>query len=261
MTLSAVLITYNEEANIARTLASVKGIADEIIVVDSGSTDRTLELARSFGAKTFSEPWKGFAAQKNSALAKATGDWIVSLDADEEVSADLAASIRDVVKGSAAPAFDGYMMNRRNLYLGHWIRRAGFYPDPKLRLIRRGVAGFELRAVHEDMKMPREKVGRLCGDLLHHAYPDLASFIEHANRYSSLGAQMVVDEQRVGFNVINIVFRPLVRFLWSYFFRLGFLDGRAGLLIYMNHAMYVSWKYAKAWELSRAQAQARSATT
>ncbi len=261
MTLSVVLITHNEEANIARTLASVKAIADEIIVVDSGSTDRTLELARSFGAKTFSEPWKGFAAQKNSALAKATGDWVLSLDADEEVSAELAASIRETVKGSVEPQFDGYRMNRRNLYLGHWIRHAGFYPDPKLRLIKRGAATFELRAVHEDMKMPREKVGHVRGDLLHHAYPDLAAFIEHANRYSSLGAQMVVDEHRVGFNLFNIVVRPWARFVWSYFFRLGFLDGREGLLIYMNHAMYVSWKYAKAWELSRAQAQVKSATT
>ena len=258
MTLSVCLITHNEEANIARTLASVKALADEIIVVDSGSTDRTVAIAQSLGAKTFSEPWKGFAAQKNSALAKATGDWVLSLDADEEVSAELAASIRDIVKGSATLAFDGYEMARRNLYLNHWIRRAGFYPDRKLRLIKRGAATFELRAVHEDMKMPRDKVGRLRGDLLHHAYPDLASFIEHANRYSSLGAQMVVDEHRVGFNVINIVARPLVRFLWSYFFRLGFLDGREGLLIYMNHAMYVSWKYAKAWELSRAQ-QAKTA--
>ena len=253
MTLSVCLITLNEEANIGRTLASVKAIADEIIVVDSGSTDRTVAIAQSFGARTFSEPWKGFAAQKNSALAKATGDWILSLDADEEVSPELAASIRGVVKGTAAPACDGYEMARRNLYLNHWVRRAGFYPDRKLRLIQRGSATFELRAVHEDMKMPRDRVGRLRGDLLHHAYPDLASFIEHANVYSSLSAEMVVHEHRVGFNLFNILVRPTARFLWSYFFRLGFLDGPAGLLIYMNHAMYVSWKYAKAWELSRAQ--------
>jgi glycosyltransferase involved in cell wall biosynthesis len=260
MTLSVCLITLNEEANLGRTLASVKAIADEIIVVDSGSTDRTLGIAQSFGAKTFSEPWKGFAAQKNSALAKATGDWILSLDADEEVSPELAASIRETVKGSATPAFAGYEMARRNLYLNHWIRHAGFYPDRKLRLVKRGAVTFELRAVHEDMKMPRDQIGRLRGDLLHHAYPDLAAFIEHANRYSSLSAEMVVAEHRVGFNLFNIIVRPWARFVWSYFFRLGFLDGAAGLLVYMNHAMYVSWKYAKAWELSRAQAQTKSAT-
>src|SRR5260370_1284815 len=128
-----------------------------------------------------------------------------------------------------------------------WIRRSGYYPDPKLRLIKRGAATFELRDVHEDMKMAGE-LGHLKGDMIHHAYPTLDSFIEHANRYSSLGADMVARERKVGFSVVNIVFRPMVRFIWAYFFRGGFLDGREGLLVLMNHAAYVSWKYAKAWE-------------
>ena len=251
MTLSVCIITLNEEVNIARTLKSVKGIADEIIVVDSGSTDRTLELAETFGAKVFVEPWKGFAVQKNSCLAKATKDWILSLDADEEVSAELAASIHNLLKsGGAAPQFTGYRMPRRNMYLSRWMRRSGYYPDRKLRLVRRGAAEFELRAVHEDMKMSAE-TGLLEGDLIHHAYPNLESFVEHANRYSSLGAQMVVKERRASFSVIDIIFRPLVRFIYGYFFRLGFLDGREGLLVHLTHASYVSWKYAKAWELSK----------
>jgi glycosyltransferase involved in cell wall biosynthesis len=250
MTLSVCIITFNEEANIARTLKSVQGIADEIIVVDSGSTDATVELAQARGAKVFVESWKGFASQKNSALAKATCDWILSLDADEEVSPELAASIATVVKPPAQPQFTGYTMNRRNLYFGKWIRRCGYYPDPKRRLIRRGAAQFELRAVHEDMKMSAPK-GHLQGDLIHHAYPTLESFIDHANRYSSLGAGMVAAERKVGFSFINIVLRPLVRFTYGYFFRLGFLDGKEGLLVLMNHAAYVSWKYAKAWEMSR----------
>jgi len=250
MTLSVCIITLNEEANIARTLDSVREIASEIIVVDSGSTDATVRLARERGAKLYAEAWKGFAAQKNSSLAKATCDWVLSLDADEEVSSELAASIKALLSSGKPAEFAGFTMNRRNLYMGRWIRRSGYYPDPKLRLIKRGAAEFELRAVHEDIKMAG-RLGHLTGDLVHHAYPTLEGFIEHANRYSSLGAQMVVEQGPVGFSVINIVLRPLVRFLYSYFFRLGFLDGREGLLVLMTHAGYVSWKYAKAWELSR----------
>lgn len=260
MSLSICIITFNEEVNIRRTLESVKDFADEIIIVDSGSTDTTTTIAQSFGAKVYVESWKGFAAQKNSALAKASGDWILSLDADEEVSRELAASIKSVFQQGAKPAFDAYTMNRRNLYLGRWIRHSGYYPDPKMRLVRRDLAEFELRAVHEDMKkLPR--TGHLDGDLLHHAYPTLQDFIEHANRYSSLGAEMVVAERKAGFSVINIVVRPLLRFIYMYFFRLGFLDGREGLLVLMTHASYVSWKYAKAWELSRRIGSPRASTS
>jgi glycosyltransferase involved in cell wall biosynthesis len=250
MTLSVCIITLNEEANIARTVESVGGIADEIIVVDSGSTDSTVAVARQHGAKVFVEPWKGFALQKNSALAKASCEWILSLDADEEVSPELAASIGALLKSGTAPQFPGYTMNRRNMYLKRWLKRSGYYPDPKLRLIQRGAAQFELRAVHEDMKM-QAALGHLNGDLIHYAYPTLESFIEHANRYSSLSARMEADRGPVRFSIVNIVVRPMVRFLYSYFFRLGFLDGREGLLVLMTHASYVSWKYAKAWEMSK----------
>ncbi len=250
MSLSVCIITLNEEANLARTLESVKSIASEIVIVDSGSTDRTVAVAQSYGARVFVEPWKGFAPQKNSTLAKATHDWILSLDADEEVSPELAASIRKVLSGESVPQFDGYRMARRNLYLNRWIRRSGYYPDRKLRLVKRGAAEFENRAVHEDMKMT-SATGLLEGDLIHHAYPTLEGFVEHANRYSSLGAQMVADERKARFSIVDIVLRPLVRFVYGYVFRMGFLDGREGLLVHLTHASYVSWKYAKAWELSK----------
>lgn len=250
MTLSVCIITLNEEANLGRTLQSVQAIADEIIVVDSGSTDATVSIAQSFGAKVFVEPWKGFPRQKNSSLQKAGCDWILSLDADEELSPELAASIKTLLDSGSAPQFNGYTMNRRNLYFGRWIKHSGYYPDPKLRLIKRGSAEFELRDVHEDLKMPGP-LGHLHGDMIHHAYPTLESFIEHANRYSSLGAGMVARERKVGFSFVNIVLRPAVRFFWSYIFRGGFLDGREGLMVLMTHAAYVSWKYAKAWEISR----------
>lgn len=246
-TLSVCIITLNEEANIARTLASVRGLADEIIVVDSGSTDRTLQIAREHAAKVFCEGWKGFAAQKNSALEKASCAWVLSLDADEEVSAELAASIRALLGSGAEPRFSGYTMNRRNLYFGKWIKHGGYYPDPKLRLVRRGTAEFELRPVHEDMKMAGP-VGHLRGDLIHRAYADLESYIEHLNRYSSLGAEMAA-QRKTRFSVFNVVVRPIATFIYGYILRGGFLDGKAGLLVTMNHAAYVSWKYAKAAQI------------
>ena len=277
MLLSVVIITLNEEANIGRLLVSVQPlVADgkgEIIIVDSGSTDRTVAIARSYGAKVFVEQWQGYAAQKNSAIDRATGDWILSLDADEEVDSELLHELlgdRKPVSDSATTGYqwcltmrgggarrpgaaDGFFIPRKNHFMGRWIKHGGFWPDPKLRLFRRERGQFEDRAVHEDAQIggPTEVIP--CGALIHHSYPTLADYIEHMNRYSSLGAEMVVATGRVGFRFLNIVVRPLLTFFYNYFFRLGFLDGREGLLLHLYHSVYVSWKYAKAWELSRSQ--------
>lgn len=245
--LSVVIITFNEEANLGPTLASVAW-ADEVVVLDSGSTDRTREIAESHGARFFVEPWKGFAAQKNSALEKAGGDWILSLDADEDVEPVLAEEIRRVLASGAS--VQGYYIARKNFFLGRWIRHGGFYPDRKLRLFRRGAARFEERLVHEDAQVTGP-TGVLQGHLLHRAYPTLASYIEHMNRYSSLGAQMAAAKGRQGFSFVDIVVRPKLTFFYNYILRGGFLDGREGLLLHLYHAGYVSWKYAKAWELGR----------
>jgi glycosyltransferase involved in cell wall biosynthesis len=284
VTLSVVIITYNEEANIGRTLESVKPLVSdgkgEIIVVDSGSTDRTVEMARSYGAKVFVEEWKGYAAQKNSVIDKADGEWILLLDADEEVDPEMAASVskylpiadkhREYAKTSvpnsvADPIFDAayeagtedpqdaFAFARKNFFLGRWIKHGGFWPDPKIRLFRRGYARVEGRAVHETVKA--ERAGTLNGAIIHHSYPTLSDYIDHMNRYSSLGAEMAVANGPCGFSAINIVLRPLATFIYNYFFRLGFLDGREGLLLHLYHAVYVSWKYAKAWELSRKKAE------
>jgi len=251
MLLSVCIVTHNEEANIARTLKSVSGMAHETIVVDSHSTDRTVEIAESYGAKVFTEPWKGFPGQKNSAIAKASGKWILSLDADEEVSPELRTSIMQLLSAPRVAAqCDGYLMARRNLYLKRWIKHGGYYPDAKLRLVKRELASFELRPVHEDMKL-KGKTSRLKGDLIHYAYPSLESFIEHANKYSSLGAEVEARKRRVGFSLTNILLRPAVRFFYNYVIRGGFLDGREGLLVHLTHASYVSWKFSKAWEYSR----------
>lgn len=266
MLLSVVLITFNEEANIARTLQSVAPLVQqgrgEIIVVDSGSTDRTLEIAQSLGARVFSEEWKGFAAQKNSALAKASGEWVLSLDADEELSNELAEDIEQVLADSAPGAPQprsavAYWIPRRNSFLGRWTRHGGFWPDDKLRLFRRGAAQFKHTPVHETIEvLPPAKglpiaYGHLPGHLLHYSYPTLSSYIEHMNRYSSLGAEMAAAKGHGAFSFSNIVLRPAATFIYNYFFRLGFLDGKEGLLLHLYHASYVSWKYAKAWERSR----------
>jgi len=266
MNLSVVIITFNEEANIGRTLESLKPlVADgkgEIIVVDSGSTDRTVEIAKSYGAKVFVEEWKGYAAQKNSAIDKATGDWILSLDADEEISDGMRDLLLLIVLGKHESGYAGIGMvfARKNHFLGREIKHGGFYPDEKLRLFWHGLGRFEERAVHEDIRMIEgceiynpswHYVMKSPIEIIHHSYPTLSDYIEHMNRYSSLGAEMVVAEGGVGFSVINIVVRPMFTFIYNYFFRLGFLDGREGLLLHLYHAVYVSWKYAKAWELSR----------
>lgn len=250
--LSVALITKNEEANLRRTLASVRW-ADEIVIVDCGSTDRTEDVAREFGAKFFVEDWKGFGAQKNSALAKCTGDWVLALDADEEVSAELAAEMRALL--GRAPECEAYFLPRRNFFLGKWIRHGGYWPDAKLRLFRRGAAAFEERAVHETAHCAG-KTGRLTGSLLHHAYPTLEGYLEHMNRYSTLGAEQAVARGKTGRSwagfVWNVYLTPLATFEYNYFLRLGFLDGREGLLLHLYHSVYVSWKYAKAWERARA---------
>jgi glycosyltransferase involved in cell wall biosynthesis len=280
MQLSVVIITFNEEANLGRTLASVQSLVSdgkgEIVIVDSGSTDRTVEIAKSFGAKIFVEEWKGFAAQKNSAIDKAQGTWILSLDADEELDSDLQQALRELLdslarlsalgKSPSLPSnedarsdpganphanFDGLFIPRKNEFLGRWIRHGGFWPDRKLRLFRRGKGKFENRAVHEDIHVDGITRQIQSGALLHHSYPTLSDYIEHMNRYSSLGAEMVVAKGPVRLTVVNIMLRPLATFLYNYFFRLGFLDGREGFLLHANHAVYVAWKYAKAWELSR----------
>ena len=282
MILSVVIITHNEEANLGRTLASVQPlVADgkgEIIIVDSGSTDRTVEIAESYGAKVFIEEWKGYAAQKNSAIDKATCDWVLSLDADEELGPGLAGEVYAAIHGrlgvdsikedsleviekvmaieeaqerGATTAPVGFWIPRKNFFLSRWIKHGGFWPDPKLRLFLKNAAHFELRLVHEDATLTDGISEQLKHALMHHSYPTLADYIDHMNRYSSLSAEMAVAKGQRGFSLFNIVLRPLATFIYNYFFRLGFLDGREGLLLHLYHAVYVSWKYAKAWELAR----------
>jgi glycosyltransferase involved in cell wall biosynthesis len=250
-TLSAAIITLNEAANLPRTLASVR-FAKEVVVVDSGSTDATVEIAGRAGARLFEEPWKGFAGQKNSAIAHATGDWVLSLDADEEVSPELAREIEALLAGE--PAFAAYRIPRLNHFLGRPLQHGGYWPDPKLRLFRRGAAQFEDRPVHETLQA-QCPAGRLKGCLIHHCYPTLDEYIEHMNRYSAVSAEMLVRAGRTSRSLPaflwNALVNPAATFLYNYIFRLGFLDGREGLLQHLNHSVYIHWKFAKAWERDR----------
>ena len=244
--LSAVVITLNEEHHIRRCLESV-GWADEIVVVDAGSHDKTVEVARELTDRVIVRPWTGFAAQKNFAIEQSAGEWILSLDADEEAAPELRAEIMATV--ADARGCHGYAVRRQNMFLGRWVRHGGLYPDWQIRLFRRGQGRFAERAVHESVTVTGP-VGRLAGHLVHRSYEGVGDFVERANRYSSLAAEQLVREgRRVGAG--ELVLRPLGRFLSMYVMKRGFLDGRRGLLLATLYAYYVFMRSAKVWEVTR----------
>lgn len=244
--LSAVVVTLNEEARLRACLESVAW-ADETIVVDAESQDKTVQIAREFTDRVIVRPWPGFAAQKNFALAEATCDWILSLDADEEVSPELRDEIRAVLAGGGGA--DGYRVPRRNIFWGRWMKHGGLYPDWQLRLFRRGRGRFTERAVHESVRV-EGAVGRLTGALLHRTYRDVADFHERAHRYASLAADDWVQSGRP-VRLSDLVLRPLGRFLSMYVVQRGFLDGRWGFVLAVLYAYYVFIRSAKAWERTR----------
>lgn len=257
-TLSVAMIAMNEEANLRRTLESVKW-ADEIVVVDSGSGDRTVEIAESFGAKTSYHAFGGHGEQKNVALDLCTRDWILLLDADEVLSPGLQAEIRQLLAGE--PNFAAYSIPRLNLILGRWMRHGGFYPDLKLRLFRRGAARLSEGVGPHSTPQFTGPRGRLKHDMLHYAYPDFNVYLEHMNRYSSEIALLLEKRGRRSRSwpafAWNTVLNPVATFVYNYFFRLGFLDGREGLLLHWNHSAYIHWKFAKAWWKGRGTAPER----
>lgn len=244
--LSIAIITYNEEENIRRTLESVKW-ADEIVILDSGSTDRTVRICREYTNKIFDQPWLGFASQKNLAIDTCSGDWVLSLDADEPIEPALAEEIRNIL--SSSPSYDGYRIPRKTFFLEKQIRHGGWYPDYNLRLFRKNKGRFEERIVHEAVKV-EGVVDKTQNAILHYAYPDLSSYLATINKYSSLAVEAMSKNGISAFRTtgVNIVFRPALTFLYKYLFRLGFLDGKHGLILNLFHAWYVFAKYAKAWE-------------
>jgi glycosyltransferase involved in cell wall biosynthesis len=244
--LSAVVITVNEEDHLRRCLESVAW-ADEIVVVDAESHDKTVQIAREFTDRVIVRPWAGFPAQKNFALEQSRGEWILSLDADEEAAPELRPEIMAVVAGSGA--CHGYAVRRQNMFLGRFIRHGGLYPDWQMRLFRRGRGHFAERAVHESVTVTGP-VGRLRGHLVHRSYEGVSDFIGRANRYSSLAAEQMVREGR-RVRMGELVLKPLGRFLSMYVMKRGFLDGRRGLLLATLYAYYVFMRSAKVWEVTR----------
>jgi glycosyltransferase involved in cell wall biosynthesis len=245
--LSVVVVTLDEEERIRECLGSVAW-ADEVIVVDAESQDKTATIARELTDHVIVRPWPGFAAQKNFGLAQATGDWVLSLDADETVSPDLRADIVAVLQGGAAAA--GYAVPRRNVFWERWVRHGGLYPDWQVRLFRRGRGRFVERAVHESIAIDGP-VRRLRGHLEHRSYRDVADFLARADRYTSLAADEWVAAGRPSRPLIDLVVRPVGRFLGMYVARAGFLDGWRGFLLATLYAYYVLMRSAKVWERAR----------
>lgn len=242
MKISACLIVCNEEKNLARCLASVAPIVDEIVVVDSGSTDRTLEIARSFHARIVSQPWLGYVAQKNFALDQATHDWVLSIDADEELSPDLADSIRKIrAERDGAGEPNGYQVSRLVFYRGKWIRHGDWYPDRLVRLFRRADARFTGGRVHEKLEIAGHHPV-LPGDLHHFTYIDPADRKARCATYAALWAQTALEKKRKTWPGIGAAHAAL-RFVRGYLFKQGFLDGAVGLDVAWGNAREVWLKY------------------
>ncbi|MBP1740318.1 MAG: glycosyl transferase, family 2 [Deltaproteobacteria bacterium] len=236
--LSVTVITKNEARNIEDCLRSVAW-AQEIIVVDQYSTDRTADMARGLGARVYQESWKGFAGQKNSAVEKATGDWILSLDADERITTPLKEEMEETM--GRKDAFNGYFIARKNFFSGQWIRHGGWYPDYCLRLFKKKSGRFEERAVHEKV-LVEGATGYLKNPLEHYTYGSVADYLIRMERYSRLAA-LEIEQGRRPLLWSALTLRPAFTFLNMYFLRCGFLDGKKGLFLAASYAYYTFLKY------------------
>jgi glycosyltransferase involved in cell wall biosynthesis len=240
MRISATIVALNEERNIRRAIESLT-CADEIVVVDSGSADRTREIAAELGARVIEQPWRGYSGQKNFAAKAATHDWILSIDADEALTGELAGEIA-ALKASE-PAVDGYAIPRLAQYLGRWIHHSGWYPDRKVRLYHRGRAAWVGEYVHESVRVNGAQ-GELRGDLLHYTCSSIAEHLRTMDRYTSLAAQELLANGRVA-TTSKLFIDPAWTFVRSYVIQRGFLDGPQGLAIAWMAAFYTFLKYAK----------------
>jgi len=245
MKISATIITFNEERNISRVIESLR-CCDEILLLDSGSNDRTVEIATKLGARVVEASWHGYAAQKNKAAELATHDWILSLDADESLSEALEAEIWHIKK--SGPEFDGYTMPRLAQYLGRWILHSGWYPDRKVRLFNRKKAKWVGDFVHESVQV-LGSVGHLKSNLLHFTCSSLSEHLRSMDGYTTLAAQEIAArEQKIA--LTRLLFDPPWTFFRTYVLQLGFLDGMEGLSIAYMAGLYNFVKYAKARHMS-----------
>ena len=243
--LSVTIITKDEADDIAAALDSVAW-ADERIVVDSCSTDDTAAIAAAHGARVESREWPGYVAQKNHAASLASHDWILSIDADERVTPELAAEI--TAKLQQEPPERGYRIPRVTFHLGRWIRTTDWYPDDQLRLYDRRAAEWTGRYVHEGVTVTGS-VGRLRGELQHYAYRDIAEHLETIDRYTTAAAKQMYEHGRRA-NLLQVIGHPPLAFLRNYILKGGITEGAPGVIISVMNAYYVFLKFAKLWELS-----------
>ncbi len=241
--LSVAIVALNEERKLPACLASVAW-ADEVVVCDSGSADRTRELAEAAGARTYQDPWRGFAAHKNLAVERCRNAWVLVVDADERVTPALREEIESAINDPAA--LDGYLIPRRNHFLGRWIRYGGWYPDHSLRLFRKARGRFGHRPVHEAVQV-EGSVGRLTAAMDHFTYNSVGEFLTRMVRYADLAAEELwTAGRRAG--VADLTIRPVWTFLRMYALQRGFLDGWRGLVLAGLYACYTFAKYAHLWE-------------
>ena len=243
MKLSATLVTLNEERNIARAIESLR-CADEILVVDSGSTDRTREIAARLGARVVEEPWRGYAAQKNFAAQAATYDWILSLDADEAVNEELEGEF--LALKLSDPPFKAYSMPRLAQYCGRWNKHSGWYPDRKIRLYHRAFGEWKGSYVHESV-VSQQPAGELNGHLLHFTCASLAEHVRTVDKYTTLAARELAESGAV-IPLRRLTVDPAWTIFRTYILRRGFLDGPQGIAIAWMAGFYTFLKYAKARE-------------
>jgi glycosyltransferase involved in cell wall biosynthesis len=242
-TLSAAVVVLNEEERLRACLESVVW-ADEIVVVDSGSSDKTMAIAREFTDRAMFRAWEGYGAQKNFALGQCRGDWLLSIDADERVSDALREEIQAAMRADRPEA--GYYLPRQNVFQGKWVRHGGLYPDWQLRLFRRGRGAFLERAVHESVRVDGP-TGRFSAPLVHESYRSIGDAVARLNRYSDLAATDLARAGRGG-SLADLLVRPAWRFVSMYLLRAGFLDGWRGLVLAALHAHYVFLRAAKVRE-------------
>lgn len=239
------MITLNEERNLARALQSVS-FADEVIIIDSFSTDRTQEIAQSFGAKVYEHEFLGYGQQKNLALKYAQGEWVLWLDADEEVDAELAKNIQQAMTHDNL--FDAYSLNRRTQFVGKWIYHGGWYPDYIVRLFKRGTGKFSEPEVHEELIFETQiSIGRLPGHLNHYSFPTLESQVKTNLRYAQLGAKALVSKNSNPPSLGLVLMKPFGKFIECYFLKRGIQDGVHGLFIALNAAYSMFMKYSIAY--------------
>ncbi len=252
MKVSAVIITFNEERNIDRCLSSLQGMVDEILVVDSYSEDRTAEICQLYGVRFEQHPFEGHIQQKNYAMQLAAHDWVLSLDADEALTPELADALMSARKGAVATT--AFELKRLTNFCGKWIRHTGWYPDPKVRLWNRNHGQWGGQNPHDRVVLSDGvKVCRLSGDLVHYSFYTLEEHVAQIQKFSSIAARAAYDNGKRSHFLVHILLGPLFNFFKKYFLQAGFLDGYYGFVISYNTAYYKFLKYAKLREIQQAQ--------